>query len=102
MPALINLEKIYLSLWRAITRSCGFSNSSERVCLIGRNGAGKSTFLKIIDGKIDCDSGKIHRETGLTVARLEQELPQAEDLTVYEVVAKAFENYTGEDWQSEQ
>ena len=103
MPALINLEQIYLSYGEPLLDHVDFQiQAGERVCLIGRNGAGKSTFLKIIDGKIDCDSGKIYRETGLTVARLEQELPQAEYLTVYEVVAKAFENYSGEDWQSEQ
>ena len=35
----------------------------ERVCLIGRNGAGKSTTLKLITGKLDPDSGEIVRSS---------------------------------------
>ena len=47
----------------------------ERVCLLGRNGAGKSTVMKLLDGTIPPDSGEIVRQTGIAVARLEQEVP---------------------------
>jgi ATP-binding cassette subfamily F protein uup len=63
--------------------------TGERVCLIGRNGAGKSSLLKIIEGAQLPDSGTIWRKPDLRMARLAQELPQELDLTVYEYVAGA-------------
>ena len=59
----------------------------ERIALIGRNGAGKSTLLRLLAGEIVPDDGEIRRETGLRVARLEQEVPAGTGGTVYEVVA---------------
>ena len=59
----------------------------ERVCLIGRNGAGKSTVMKLLDGTIIPDSGEIVRQTGVTVARLEQEIPLDVSGTIFDVVA---------------
>ena len=58
----------------------------ERVCLIGRNGAGKSTTLKLITGEIEPDSGDIVRRSGLVVSQLAQSLPEAIDMRVSEVV----------------
>jgi ATP-binding cassette subfamily F protein uup len=58
----------------------------ERVCLIGRNGAGKSTTFKLIAGTIAEDHGEIVRQTGLVVSQLEQALPEALDQPVHEVV----------------
>ena len=58
----------------------------ERVCLIGRNGAGKSTTFKLIAGEIDCDSGEIVPQTGLVVSQLAQSLADAMDQGVREVV----------------
>ena len=48
----------------------------ERVSLLGRNGTGKSTLLKVIAGEIQVDGGIIDREQGLRVARLEQDVPR--------------------------
>ena len=59
----------------------------ERVCLLGRNGAGKSTIMKLLDGSVRPDSGDIVRQTGVTVARLEQEIPGDVSGTTFEVVA---------------
>ena len=59
----------------------------ERVCLLGRNGAGKSTVMKLLDGTIPPDTGDVVRQTGVTVARLEQEIPGDVDGTTYDVVA---------------
>jgi ATP-binding cassette subfamily F protein uup len=58
----------------------------ERVCLIGRNGAGKSTTFKLITGEIEPDSGEIVRNTGLVVSQLAQSLPEEQDRGVREVV----------------
>lgn len=59
----------------------------ERVCLLGRNGAGKSTLLKLLDGTITPDSGEIVRQTGVSVTRLSQEIPDDIEGTIFEVVA---------------
>jgi len=58
----------------------------ERVCLIGRNGAGKSTTLKLIAEHLEPDRGEIVRRDGLVVSELPQELPEAMSLSVRDVV----------------
>ena len=62
--------------------------SGERVCLIGRNGAGKSSLLKIIEGTLLPNSGSVWRKPHLRIARLQQELPQSSTKSVYEFVAE--------------
>jgi len=59
----------------------------ERVCLIGRNGSGKSSLLRVIKGEIQADSGDIWKATGLVIGELPQELPEASERTVFEQVA---------------
>ncbi len=59
----------------------------ERVALIGRNGAGKSTLLRLLAGDAKPDDGDIRRETGIRVARLEQEVPAGAEGSVFDVVA---------------
>ncbi len=66
---------------------CQVTNG-ERVCLIGRNGAGKSSLLKVICGKQQADEGEIWLRSGTRVAYLEQDVPADEMLSVFEVVAK--------------
>jgi ATP-binding cassette subfamily F protein uup len=66
----------------------GFSmERGERVCLLGRNGAGKTTVMKLLEGTIAPDSGEIVRQTGITIARLEQQVPQDISGSTYDVVA---------------
>ncbi len=47
----------------------------ERICLIGRNGTGKSSLLRVIAGEMPPDGGTIWRAPGLRTARLDQEVP---------------------------
>lgn len=61
--------------------------AGERVALVGRNGMGKSTLLKIISGEIQPDDGRIMRQQDLVVARLEQAVPKGQTGSVYQVVA---------------
>jgi ABC transport system ATP-binding/permease protein len=60
--------------------------AGERVCLIGRNGAGKSTTLRLITGELEPDRGEIVRAQGLIVSQLAQTLPEAMNLPVRDVV----------------
>lgn len=59
----------------------------ERVCVVGRNGEGKSTLLKLIAGEIAPDDGRISRNEGLRVARMPQEVPRDLTGTVFDVIA---------------
>ncbi|HVA51800.1 MAG TPA: ATP-binding cassette domain-containing protein [Pirellulales bacterium] len=59
----------------------------ERICLLGRNGEGKSTLLKLIAGELLPDAGEIVRPQSLRVARLPQEVPQGAGGSVFEEVA---------------
>src|SRR5665213_100110 len=59
----------------------------ERVCLLGRNGTGKSTIMKLLDGTMAPDTGEVVRQTGVTVARLEQEIPSDLAGTIFDVVS---------------
>lgn len=63
----------------------------QRVCLIGRNGAGKSSLLKVLAGDVLLDDGVVWRQPTLKIARLEQDLPEADDLSVYDVVSSGLE-----------
>ena len=47
----------------------------ERVCLIGRNGEGKSTLLKLIEGSLLPDRGEIALQNGITISMLAQDVP---------------------------
>ena len=60
----------------------------ERVCLLGRNGAGKSTFMKVLDGTQVPDTGAVVKLGGVTMARLDQEMPLALTGSMFEVVAE--------------
>jgi ATP-binding cassette subfamily F protein uup len=59
----------------------------ERVSLIGRNGTGKSTLLRIIGGELPPDAGTVWRQPGIRVARLEQDVPLSAHRAVFDVVA---------------
>ncbi len=61
----------------------------ERVCLIGRNGEGKSTLLKIISGEISPDLGNIEYQSGAKLAFLNQEPHFDANDTVFRAVARS-------------
>ena len=63
-------------------------DAGERVCLIGRNGEGKSTLLRLVAGDLAADSGRVWRQPGLKIARLEQDVPPGGDRSVFAVVAE--------------
>ncbi len=59
----------------------------ERVCLVGRNGEGKSTLMKIMGGELEPDEGSVVRVQGLRTACLAQEVPQALAGSVFDLVS---------------
>ncbi|MGN8157897.1 ATP-binding cassette domain-containing protein [Salinisphaera sp. SWV1] len=61
--------------------------AGERVALVGRNGTGKSTLMRIVAGELEPDQVKRESKPGLKISRLEQEVPAATHGSVYEVTA---------------
>jgi ATP-binding cassette subfamily F protein uup len=59
----------------------------RKIGLLGRNGAGKTTLLKVLAGEIALDSGERWLRPGTRIAWLQQTLPEADQQTVYDVVA---------------
>ncbi|WP_439861566.1 ATP-binding cassette domain-containing protein [Pseudomonas sp. MBLB4136] len=63
----------------------------ERVCIIGRNGTGKSSLLRLVKGDQHADDGEIWRAPGLKIGELPQELPRADERSVFDVVAEGLD-----------
>ena len=61
--------------------------SGERICLIGRNGSGKSSTLKLLIGQLEPDEGRVEMPAGLRLAMLDQVLDEPSDRTVRDVVS---------------
>ena len=75
--------------------------SRERVCVIGRNGTGKSTLLHIVGGDVAPDEGDVWHEPGLRIGRLAQDALFADDRRAFDVVAEALGDKSGDTWQAD-
>lgn len=63
----------------------------ERIGILGQNGAGKSTFMKVLMGQIVPDSGELWRAESIKVAYLDQSLPAQDEQTIYDYIANGLE-----------
>lgn len=88
--SLLSLEQVSVAFGHnPLLSKISFSaEAGERVAIIGRNGAGKSTFLKVVSGEQIPDEGVVRLEGGMRIAQLPQELPEANGKTVREVVSE--------------
>lgn len=67
--------------------NAGFSvHKQERICLIGRNGEGKSTLLRILSGQIKPDKGEVEAIPDLRIGKLDQEVPKQMEGSVFDLV----------------
>ncbi|HTK30098.1 MAG TPA: ATP-binding cassette domain-containing protein [Vicinamibacterales bacterium] len=73
----------------------------ERVALIGANGTGKSTLLKVLTGEIEPDAGRVWRQPAVRLARLDQDVPLSSTRSVFEVVEEGHPAGADEDWRRE-
>ncbi len=64
----------------------------ERLCLLGRNGEGKSTLLRLIRGEIEPDEGEVIRQQGLRISLLRQDVSRDRDGTVSDQVAAGLDD----------
>lgn len=104
--ALLSLRDVSIAFGGpALLSKVSFSlDRGERVCVIGRNGEGKSTLLKIIAGELIADTGEVMRTQGLRVASLRQEVPQGWEGSVEDIIAGGFDDLPSgdaalEDWE---
>jgi ATP-binding cassette subfamily F protein uup len=88
MP-LLRLSNISIAYGtHALLKNADFQlDAGERVGLLGRNGEGKSTLMKIIAGNVLPDHGDIWRQPELRLAWLEQSPDLPDDATIYDAVA---------------
>ena len=65
--------------------------NTEKIAVVGRNGCGKTTLMRIISEMEDLDKGEIHKENGLQIGYLAQTTFENEDLSVEEALMQSFE-----------
>ncbi len=89
MP-LITIKDLYHSFGEApVLDHANLSiDKGERICLVGRNGEGKSTLLKLLGKKIKPDEGEVIYSRDTRVTELRQDVPASIEGTVYDVVAE--------------
>jgi len=92
--SLARLDDVSLSFGdQVILKEAAFAiEPEERVCLIGRNGSGKTSLIRLIAGQYHPDEGEIQLRGELRVSQLEQTLPDAMDHTVREFVTSGLSN----------
>jgi ATP-binding cassette subfamily F protein uup len=74
----------------------------ERVCLLGRNGTGKTSLMRLITGEETPNDGEIVRPAGTVMTRLTQEVPDHIEGTVYEVIRAGLrKELAEEDWETD-
>jgi ATP-binding cassette subfamily F protein uup len=88
--ALLSLQNIHIAFGgpKLLDGATLQIEPGERICLVGRNGQGKSTLLKIVGGELEADGGDIIRSRDVRIARLQQTVPQDIQGTVFDVVSK--------------
>ena len=87
--SLVNFDEVSLEFGdqHLLIRAQFTIEPGERVCLIGRNGAGKTSMLRLIAGQYQPDRGEIRYQTAVHISQLEQTLPETLDETVRDIVA---------------
>ncbi len=75
--------------------------SSERICLVGRNGEGKSTLLRLISGEEKPDSGTVIVQSGVRVGFMPQSVPRELPGSVHDIVSQGTDGHL-EEWESAQ
>ena len=77
-------------------------DSGERVCLVGRNGSGKTSIMRVISGEEKPQEGDIIKPPGVVLTRLPQEVPDGITGTVHEVIHRGLRvGGTEEDWEAD-
>jgi len=88
--ALIQLDKVSLSfgLEPLLDETNLTIQEGERLCLIGRNGTGKTSLLSLLLGTLKADSGEIRIRKNLKISILPQDLPEATDDSIFDFITQ--------------
>lgn len=88
--ALLHLRDIQLSFGSAplLNKLNLQIEANDRLCIVGRNGEGKSTLLKVIEGLITPDDGSRILQDGVQIAKLQQEVPHDTHGSVFHIIAE--------------
>jgi len=97
--ALVSLQNVHLAFGHhPLLDQAEFAiDARERIGLIGRNGAGKSSLLRLLDGRLAPDDGEVMRQNGLRIACVEQEPDLPPGQSVLDILVADFA--ADEDWQ---
>ena len=100
--ALVSLQNVHISFGgpALLENATLLIESNERVCLLGRNGEGKSTLLKILAGSVEPDAGEVVLQNGVRIGILEQEVPEQINGTVYDQVSQILNRETRDDGET--
>ena len=90
---MISVDNLTVSFggWTLFDQISFLINPKDRVGLVGRNGAGKTTILKLIAGLEQPTSGTVTRSANCTIGYLPQQMQVADTTTLLDETAKAFE-----------
>ena len=92
--SLVVFDRVTFALGAAplLDQASMIMEEGERVCLVGKNGMGKSTLLSLLLGQRQIDGGDLRIRQGATLAQLQQDLPSGDDRPVYDVVLEGLGN----------
>jgi ATP-binding cassette subfamily F protein uup len=101
--ALISLQNIEISYGgpKLLNKASLQIENGERICLLGRNGEGKSTLLRLIAGEEQPDGGEIIFQAGAKIGYLQQKVPEGLPGTVYDLVKEGASRHDDE-WERDQ
>ncbi|EIK76098.1 ABC-F family ATP-binding cassette domain-containing protein [Gardnerella vaginalis] len=91
----VSLEFATKTIFRNVTQGVF---EGDRIGIVGKNGDGKSTLLKLLEGSMDPDSGRVTRRSGLTFGILSQRDPLDDNVTVRQA---ALENRQDYEWAAD-
>ena len=101
--ALASLDRVSLAYGhvRLLDEASVQIDRGERICVIGRNGTGKSTLLQLVGGEVLPDSGAVSRQAGLRIGRLAQDAALQDARPLFDVVSDGLADLGEDDWQRE-
>ena len=78
-----------------------YISKGDRVCLVGRNGCGKSSLMKIIEGEYEPDNGEMFKDPSISIGYLKQDMKIELDGNIYNFVLSAFDDPEGNKYSAD-
>lgn len=78
-----------------------YISKGDRVCLVGKNGCGKSSLMKIIEGEYEIDNGEIFKDPAISIGYLKQDMKIKLEGDIYNFVLSAFDDLEGNKYNAD-